>query len=127
MTKLNPIAIRLSAFTFTQGKPCKRGCSCLECNINLSIPVELTGFYDIGADGRIDRVEIYIPGDTFIWVAPDALQDEFMPMPIDYKTLRRALLILWITGANRHRDFGGRQQYQRLTSYQRLVSSKDAY
>lgn len=127
MSKLQPIAIRLSAFAFVTGKPCnpsRHHPFCLECTIQLAIPVELTGFYDVGADGRIDRVEIYIPGSSCIWVAPLALCDEYTPMPIDYRTLRRALLILYFSGANRFRDYRGARQ---LSAYERVSSSKDSY
>jgi hypothetical protein len=120
MAKPQPINLRLIAFAIAGDRMCHHKHDdhpCPGCTINLAIPCELTGFYDVGADKRICRVEVCVPGGRFIWVNPSQLCDEYDPMPVGYWHLRRALLTVWITDTNRHRS------YERgLTEYERTVA-----
>lgn len=132
-SKLVPINVRLPAQTQPRAdRECNhRSGICLECSINVSLHVELTGQYDVGADGRIDRVEAYIPDarHVFIWIAPSLLTDEY-EMPLGYWQMRRALLTDWILGIAdenyRRRHVTAELQAQQ-SAYQRALNGKDGY
>ncbi len=64
--------------------------------ISFAVPVELTGQYEIAADGRISFVEVRLHGTMHCAWVPLADLETAWEEPLDYWTLRRALLVEWI-------------------------------
>lgn len=93
-----PIRLRVFARTLAMNLRAKQ-------SLSLSIPVELTGKYDIDAIGpgvgtRVGRVEIWIPAlqdqdDQLAWVELEDLENADGE-PLTYVELRRGLLTHWL-------------------------------
>lgn len=102
MSKLTQQPIRLRVFARTLAANLRASQS-----LSLSIPVELTGKYDIDTidprqGPRVGRVEIWIPAlheqeDQLAWVELDDLENADGE-PLSYVELRRGLLTHWLIG-----------------------------